>query len=455
MSLDDVFRKIEADHENAISALEDLVAIPSVSAENEGLQCADHLLSLIKNEIGFLTRKISTSGYPVVYAERHVGAKTSIIFYNHYDVQDPAPLNKWTSPPFQLTRHKNQLFGRGVSDTKGNIIARIFAIKAYQSIFQELPVNIKFVIEGQEEVGSPYLHEFINSHPELVEGSFCIWESGHRNADGAQQIWLGVKGILYLTIEVVGPKRDIHSSWGGVVENPAWELVRLLNSLKAPSGQILIDGFYDAVQPPTDHELIQLNSIPFDQKAYLEDFGIEKFEKTEPELKKIRYYSPILNINGLDSGYQGPGAKTILPAKAQAKIEFRLVPNQDPPDILQRFQRHLQDNNFGNVRILSHHGYPSARTPLNSPYLQLIRDAGQLVYGRPVIVHPSKSGSGPMHLFINKMDCFAFGCGHPQSRNHAPNENIFIADLLLNMKHFAAIFHSLRVKSFGVINERI
>lgn len=440
MTLEDVFQVIESYQEPSITKLQELVRIPSVSAENKGMECADALINILKKEIGFKVRKIPTSGYPVVYGEKNVGAETTLLFYDHYDVQPVDPLDEWESPPFEPIIHDEKLYGRGVSDNKGNIISRIFAIKAYQAVFGDLPLNIKFVIEGQEEIGSPYLHEFVETYPDLAQANFCIWESGHRDADRNQQVWLGVKGILYLNLEVATAKRDIHSSWGGVVENPAWDLVWLLNSLKGPDQEIQIEGFYDAVQEPTQDEIENLEAIPFNIEAYYEDFGIEEFLKTGMDLKKAYYYAPSLTIDGLTGGYQGPGDKTIIPAQAKAKIDFRLVPNQDPNDLLEKFKKHLQKNHIDDkIKIASYHGYPPARAPLSSQYLKLICETGEKIYNRPLVVHPTTAGSGPMYLF--NMDCLSFGCGNAFEQAHAPNENILIEDLLLNMKHLAAIFH--------------
>ena len=445
MSLQDVFDEIENSKEKALTTLKNIVRIPSISAQSKGVECSDALLELLKKEIGFETKKVATSGYPVVYAEK-MGAEKTLIFYDHYDVQPPDPLDDWDSPPFEPDIRDGKMFGRGVEDNKGNIIARIFAIKAYQDIFGRLPLNVKFVIEGQEEIGSPYLHEFVNSHPDLVQADFCIWESGHRNAERRQQIWLGVKGILYLNLMVSTAKRDVHSSWGGVVNSPAWELVWALSSLKNEDQLILLEGFYDDVQPPIKEELNNLENIPFDEKGHIEDFGIKNFIKTGNDLKKDYYYTPSLTIDGLDSGYQGPGAKTIIPAEAKAKIDFRLVPNQDPNDILEKFKKHLQKHHFKNMKITSSHGYPPARTALSSKYVSLVQKTGETIYGSPLIVHPTTAGSGPMFLFINKMDCLSLGCGHANSLVHAPNESIIIEDLLLNMQHLATVFHAFKTK---------
>ncbi|MHA1425005.1 MAG: M20/M25/M40 family metallo-hydrolase [Candidatus Helarchaeota archaeon] len=441
MTLEAVFEEIERKESKALAQLKRLVQIPSVSAENKGMECADVIQKLIQEEIGFTAQKLETSGYPVIFAEKNVGAKTTLIFYDHYDVQPVDPVEDWVSPPFEPEIREGKLYGRGVEDNKGNIIARIFAIKAFQAVYQ-LPLNIKFVIEGQEEIGSPYLYEFVEKYPDLVQADFCIWESGHRNANRRQQVWCGVKGILYMTLEIAQATRDIHSSWGGVVKNPAWDLVWALSSLKNQEQLILIEGFYDEVQPPTPGEIQHLTTIPFEEEAYLEDFGVSSFLQTGPDLKKAYYYSPSLTIDGIGSGYQGPGSKTIIPARASAKIDFRLVPNQNPTDIQKKFKRHLQKHHFTDIKITSAHGYPPARTSLTSKYLQIIQETGERIYGNPLIIHPTTAGSGPMYLFINKMDCISFGCGHANSLVHAPNENIILEDFIFNMKHLAAVFHS-------------
>lgn len=447
MHLNQVDLEIERDIGRTIDKIKQLVRVPSISAQNSGVECADLLVKLLKEEIGFKSEKIATSGYPVVFAEKQVGAAKTLVFYNHYDVQPVDPLDHWNSPPFEPEVKEGKLYGRGVEDNKGNIIARIHAIRAYESIFKQLPLNIKFIIEGQEEMGSPYLHEFVENHPDRVQGDFCIWESGERNASRQQQVWLGVKGILYLTLEAYGAKRQIHSGWGGVVENPAWELIWALGSLKNEEGRILIEDFYEGVQTPTKEELDNLTDIPFDEEAYIKDFGIKKFMKTDLELKKEYYYAPSLTIDGLGSGYQGSGAKTIIPDTAMAKIDFRLVPRQNPQEILNKLRNHLDRYNFKRVTITDSHGYPPARTPITSQYLQIVRETAEKIYGSPLIVHPTSAGSGPMYLFANKMDCVSFGCGHFGSNAHSPNENILIEDIILNMKHLAAIFHAFQGES--------
>jgi acetylornithine deacetylase/succinyl-diaminopimelate desuccinylase-like protein len=446
MSQQEVFETIENNKDRTIRTLKDLVQIPSISAEKKGIECADILIELLRKEIGFETQKFQTSEYPIVYAEKMNGSKKTLIFYNHFDVQPVDPLEAWKSPPFEPEVREGRMYGRGVEDNKGNIIARIFAIKAYQSIFKDLPLNIKFIIEGQEEVGSPHLHEFVEKYPKLAQGDLCIWESGHRNADRQQQVWLGVKGILYLFLELKTAERDIHSSYGAIVQNPAWELTWALSSLKNRDQRILIDGFYDTVQKPTEEELYHLETVPFLEKALCDDFGIQQFMKTGAELKRVYYYEPSLTIDGLSSGYQGTGSKTSIPSEAKAKIDIRLVPNQDPHDILEKFKIYFEKKNFKNIQIIQAHGYPPARTPISSEYLQIIRETGEKIYGQPLIVHPTSAGSGPMYLFINQMDCFSFGCGNENSLAHAPNENILLEDLVQNMKHLTSIFHYFSLK---------
>ena len=444
MQLKQVFDKIEQNLEETIARIQEIIRIPSISAEEKGIECADLLVDILKKEIGFEARKIATSGPPVVYAEKMQGAETTLIFYNHYDVQPVDPLDEWISPPFEPEVREGKLFGRGASDNKGNIMARVFAIKAYQSVFGKLPLNIKFVIEGNEEVGSGSFLEFVEKHPDLTQGDFCIWEYSGRDTEGRPQVKLGVKGILYLNLEISGGKKDLHSMWGPVVKNPAWELVWLLNSLKDQNGKILIDGFYDAVRTPTQEELELLGTIPFDEEANRKDLGIMGFTESGTDLKKAFYFSPAINIDGLDSGYQGPGSKTVIPSVAKAKLDIRLVPDQDPDDIIKKLEKHLEKHQFPNSKIVALHGYPPAKTPISSKYLKIICDTGEQIYNQPIVVHPSAGGSSPMYLLIRKMDCISLGCGHAQDNIHGPNENIVIDDLILNMKHLAAIFHAFK-----------
>ncbi|MDI6789025.1 MAG: M20/M25/M40 family metallo-hydrolase, partial [Planctomycetota bacterium] len=364
--------------------------------------------------------------------------KPTILFYNHYDVQPPDPLSEWVTGPFTAEIRSGRLFGRGAVDNKGNLIARFSAIKSFLDTGQALPVNIKFLIDGAEEIGSPGLVQFIEKYRSKLDAEFCIWELGKTNEKGAPELSLGVKGILYLELYVKGPKEDLHSSRGIIIPNSAWRLNWALSSLKASDERILINGFYDDCLKPTADDIRILSNNLLNEPKTKKEVGIKSFllNLSGRDLLKRYFYQPALNINGITTGYQGPGHKTVLPKEASAKIDFRLVPEQRPDDIVIKLRRHLDLRGFRDVKIVSSHGYPPARTPLNHPtlkkYLAPLNKLARKTYGKDFIIEPLSPASGPMYLFTSvlKMPCLAMGIGRSDSNLHAPNENIIISDYI-------------------------
>lgn len=424
----------------ALEALEGLIRIPSVSAQGAGIMEAARYLQGFFQQIGLDARVMETGGNPVVFAERDVGAGKTILFYNHYDVQPPEPLELWSSPPFEPTIREGRIYGRGAYDNKGNIIARALAMKA----LDEPPVNVRFLVEGEEEVGSKNLPRFVEEHGGLLKADLCIWESGSRDEEGRLQIDLGCKGILALELRARGPKADLHSSLSPIVPNPAWRLAWALSSMKGRGEEIEVEGFYDGVLEPTEEELEYLARIPFDEKWKLERYGLEEFlgGARGAEVLRRLYYSPAMNISGLGAGYQGEGSKTVLPSVAMAKLDVRLVPEQRPERVLGAIERHLQRGGFGDIELRCTEGYPAGRTPMDDPYVGLVAEAAREVYGGAVI-HPTSAGSGPMYLFTKRMPCISAGVGHADSNAHAPDESIYVENLFLGARHMALVMERL------------
>ena len=445
--LNEVFNYIDKHYEEAIRDLIKLCSQPSISARNEGLnECANLVKELLEN-IGAKVELLKINNAPpLVYAELTSNkSDKTLLFYNHYDVQPPEPLEEWKSPPFKPTIRNDKIYARGVSDNKGNIVARIKAIEAILKVTKELPLNIKFVIEGEEEIGSPNLPKYIEKYHEKFKANAGIWESGSKNAKEQLTIYLGVKGILYVELIAKGPNRDVHSASATLIPNPAWKIIRALSILKDENENILIPGFYEHVKPPSKEELEHISKIEFDTQKLKENLGLKQLllGLEGQEALKRHLYSPTCNICGLISGYTGPGGKTVLPSKAIAKIDFRLVPNQDPEDIYNKLKKYLKSKGFNDIEVkLLGKLYP-AKTPLNSPIVKATVNAAIKVYGKPPVIYPTMAGSGPMYLFIKKLGIpiSSTGVGYYASRAHAPNENIRIKDFIEGMKHVAAIIH--------------
>jgi acetylornithine deacetylase/succinyl-diaminopimelate desuccinylase-like protein len=447
MSLKDVFAYID-DHLDA--ALQDVVEfcrLPTVSAHGSAIdETARHTMRLLEAE-GFTTQLLpkQAPGFPVVYAEQPGAAPKTLLFYNHYDVQPPDPLDEWTSPPFEPQRRGDNFYGRGVSDDKGNIVSRMLALRALKQVFGDLPCNVKFCIEGDEEIGSPQIAPFVHQHRSLLSAEACVWEWGYALWDGSPTLMLGAKGLLCVDLTVQGPNRDVHSSFGTVVPNPAWRMAWALASIKAPDERILIDGFYDDVQDPTEEELATLRLLPDEGTEFLASLGLHAavLGVKDVDYRRRHIFEPTATINGLTSGYQGQGTKTVLPARASAKLDFRLVNNQDPVDIIRKLRAHLDRMGFEDVVIHQSSTERPARTQMDDPFVAVAQAAARDVYGKDAYIVPSMAATGPMYHFVHDLDMPAVmaGINYVGGRDHAPDEHVRIEDFRRGTKHIAAILH--------------
>jgi len=448
--VEQVYEYIEANWLNAIEDLKRLLSQPSISAQGAGIEEAAALTAGLLQEYGVPPRILPTpGGPPVVYGELQGDSPFTLLLYNHYDVQPPEPLELWSTPPFEPSIVDGKLYARGVSDNKGDIIARLLAIKAFLRARGRLPVSIKFLIEGEEEIGSPHLPAFIRENQALLKSDACLWEGGGLNWGDRPTITLGLKGIINVDLEVRGAVRDVHSSLAPIVPNPAWRLVWVLNSIKDADENILIDGFYDDVRPPTPEEIEAIEAIPSEEEEMRANLGIERFLKglKGVDLQLHSILEPACTINGIISGYTGEGSKTVLPCYARAKLDFRLVPDQRPDDIIAKLRKHLEKHGFTDMVLSAGEGENPARTPLDSPFASVVNDAAREVYGSEPIIKPSMSGSGPMFSFtdILAIPVASSGVSNPDSRDHAPDENIRLADFILSAKHVAAILDRCKV----------
>jgi len=447
VSLERAFGYIDEHLEGALDEVVRYCRLPTVSAHGSSIEeTARYTIALLEAE-GFEARALDKpqGGYPVVYAEQQGDGPGTLLFYNHYDVQPPDPLDEWTSGPFEPQRRDGKLFGRGVSDDKGNIVSRLLALRALKQAFGRLPCGVKFCIEGDEEIGSPAIEPFVEEHRGLLAADACVWEWGYALWDGSPTLMLGAKGLLCLDLSVQGANRDVHSSYGTVVPNPAWRLTWALASIKAPDERILIDGFYDAVKPPSEEELAALRALPDDATELLASLGLRSalLGVKDADYHRRHIFEPACTINGLTSGYQGQGTKTVLPARAAAKIDFRLVEDQDPEDILRKLRRHLDALGFADVVIRQSSTERPARTPMDDPFVSIAQKAAVDAYGREAFVVPSMAATGPMYSFIHDlgMPAVMAGINYVGGRDHAPDEHVRIEDFRRGTKHIAAILH--------------
>jgi len=422
-----------------------------VAAQNFGLrECATLAADMLKSR-GFEVEIISTDGAPVVFGERKGRVNKTVLFYNHYDVQPPEPLELWESPPFKPTLRDGKLFARGVSDDKGHLTSRLFAIDAFLDIDGELPCNIKFIIEGEEEISSIHLKDFVMSHADKLKADACIWEFGGVDHREVPVQFLGLRGICYVELSVETANIDVHSGLGGsIFPNAAWRLIWALSSLKDENEHIRIPGHYDLVLPPSERDRELMDALPETSEEYKTRYGVDHFIQNLTggvELRIAEVFEPTCTICGLTSGYQGEGSKTVLPARASAKVDFRLVPNQTPEQVLKSLRTHLDNEGYSDVNIKYLGGEKPARTDPDDPFVALVVETARPVYGVPMQIVPLSGGSGPNHVFVHflKLPVVSTGIGYPGSQAHAPNENIRVDLYLKGAMHIVRI-----LKEFGI-----
>jgi len=444
-----VYRYIDQHAQDLIRDLAELVKQPSVSAKREGMQeCAEKVESMLQ-ETGFSTRLLpEEDGNPVVYGElKSKHSKKTLLFYDHYDVQPPEPLEEWKFDAFSGKVHEGRIYGRGTSDNKGNIVSRIKAAEAFLKTIGDIPVNVKFVVEGEEEIGSPHLKPVMKQYNELFSNDATIWEFGGTNYEGRPEIYLGLKGVLSVELRAKGAIRDAHSANAPLIPNPAWRLIWALNTMKNDEDQILVEGFYDNVQQPSKEELQLLKEMPLEEKKLKKTYGLKEFlhGKTGYEAKKELLFSPTCTINGFLTGYTGPRSKTVLPKEAMVKLDFRLVPNQKPDGIFQKLVNHLKRRGFGDIETVQYGSTEPTKTPVTDPFVGIVAKAAEKVYEKRAVVYPTSAASGPMHLFRNLLGCpvVSAGCSHADAKVHAPNENLTIDGFIKGTKFMATIMNDL------------
>ena len=443
--MNDVFGYIDEHRQQFIERLQWLCRQPSIAAQNIGIQETARMVAQLMEQVGVKTELYATDGAPVVYGVVGVGPRTLLI-YNHYDVQPPEPLGEWQSPPFAAEIRDGKLYARGVADNKGNLVARLSAVEAWLQTRGALPLTVKFVVEGEEETSSEHLYQFVRQHQDLIKADGCLWEAGGKDIQENPGIYMGAKGILYVDLEVTGANRDLHSSQATIVPNAAWRLVWALSTLKDRSENILVDGFYDDVVEPSPDEIEYLRRLAAarDDDLRRRDLGIDQFllGVSGLQLVKRNLYQPTCTICGIESGYTGPGSKTVLPHRAAAKIDFRLVPNQRPDDIFEKVTRHFAQHGFADVEIRQLGAEHPARTPVDSALARVVQDTIPEIYGRDPLVSPLMAATGPMHELSAQfgIPTVGTGCGYAHSNGHAPNENIRLDDFFQHLKHVALLF---------------
>jgi acetylornithine deacetylase/succinyl-diaminopimelate desuccinylase-like protein len=433
--MDKVLDFINVNRDHYVDELKQYLAIPSISAlpqhKDDVRRCAQWTADEMRR-IGLQNVRVEeTSGHPIVYGEwlGAAGAPT-ILFYGHYDVQPVDPVDLWTSPPFDATVRDGEIYARGSADDKGQVFMHFKAVEAHIKQHGGLPVNMKFLIEGEEEVGSANLDHFVDGHKDLLKADVVVISDSPMFDRGVPSICYGLRGLAYYQIDLRGTKSDLHSgSFGGAVANPAMVLAQILAQMKDKSGRIKIAGFYDDVVELTAEERAEFAKLPFNERKYRQELGAPKLfgETGYTTLERI-WGRPTFEVNGLLAGFTGDGAKTVIPALAMAKVSMRLVPNQDPQKIGDLFEAYLKKVAPKSVEltVTRMHGGKPWMTAFDNRFVQAAGRAIERGFGqRPVFNR--EGGSIPVVATFQDvlgLPCVLFGVGLPDQNAHAPDEKL-------------------------------
>ena len=445
--LDAVFAHIDANADSFVSRLMDYVSNPSISAQNIGIREVSMLLVGILKGLGMDAEAVPTSGHPMVLGRRGDDLdKPTVLLYGHYDVQPPEPLELWHSPPFEPEIRDGRIWARGVGDNKGQHFAQLLAIESHLAVHGTLPCNVIFLLEGEEEVGSPHIAEFVRKHAARLKADLVLTADGPLHPSGQPLITFGVRGMAGFELRAKTANSDAHSgNYGGVMPNAIWQLVHLLSTMKRPDGTITIEGLSDPVAPPTKAELAASKALPHDHAAFLARTGMAKLdEPTDRAFFDRLMFHPTLTINGLHGGYDGPGSKTVLPAEAVAKCDIRLVEAMTPDQALGCVRAHVKKH-APDVAFIPMGGMLPSKTPMDAPFAEAVKQAVTRGHGTVPLLYPVVGGSLPDYVFtkILGLPAYVTPYANADEANHAPNENMEIALFLKGIRTGAALLAAL------------
>jgi len=445
--LDDVYTLIDHERSSHLNRLIQYLRQPSISAYGECMQETAHYLMDWLQRMEFDSFCLPTAGWPMVVGRRtDAPGKPPVLIYGHYDVQPPDPLEAWISPPFEPTIRNGRLYARGVGDNKGQHFANLLGVETLLACRDRLPCNVVFLLEGEEERGSPHMPEFVSQNRDLLQADLVIVSDGPVHTSGRCVLEFGVRGVASFELRAHGANQDLHSgNWGGVAPNPLWTLVHLLSTMKNAQGEVTIEGFYDRVLPPGELERAALDALPVDEQEVKSRLGLKEFDAPldRPFYDRLSLF-PTFTINGLHGGYSGPGSKTVLPHEAFVKCDIRLVEAQSVEDILDRVEAHVKCHAPG-VEFIRQGGMDPSRPPLDSPYAAPLFAAISHAQGEEPLRVPAMGGSLPNYVFtkILGLPTFVVPYANADEANHAPNENMEVERFYRGIKTCAAMLDFL------------
>lgn len=447
MALEDVFAHIDAHREAYVARLMEYVRHPSISAHDVGIREVAALLVDHLQGLGMTAEAVPTSGHPMVLGHRNdAPGKPTVLLYGHYDVQPPDPLELWESPPFEPTIRNGRIYARGIGDNKGQHFAQLLAIEAHLAVHGTLPCNVIVLLEGEEEIGSPRIGEFVAAHADRLKADVVVTADGPLHPSGHPIVTLGVRGMISLELRVRTGRTDAHSgNHGGTMPNAIWTLVQLLATMKDTDGRITIDGLTDPILAPTPQEQAAMDALPVDVGSYLAEMGLSGLDgPADRGFHERLMFHPTLTINGLHGGYGGPGTKTVLPCEAHAKIDIRLVEAMTPEQAFACVEAHVAGH-APEVEVVRLGSMLPSRTPMASPYTDIVMGAVEAARGVTPYLYPCVGGSLPDYVFTKTLGLPAFVTPYANAdeANHAPNENLEIELFHAGIRTGAALLDRL------------
>ncbi|HJU53961.1 MAG TPA: M20/M25/M40 family metallo-hydrolase [Pyrinomonadaceae bacterium] len=442
-------RYVERHARSFTERLQALCRMPSVAARGTGMRAMAEAVEKLMQRSGAGTRAFKIgSGFPIIFGECGAGSHCFLV-YGHYDVAPVGQLTSWSSGPFAAEVKGGKLYARGSANSKGDLVARLAAVEAYQKTFGKLPVCLRFIVEGEAGIGSPSLYRFTAENADLLNAEGCIWEEGNKDTQERFVISLGFKGITFIELRVHGARTDLHSKWGAIVPNPAWRLVQALATVTSPKGVITIDGFSSAVAPIEPEDAGALKEIELDEAGLKREFRISHWVRgmRGSSLVKEHIFGPTCTICGIQTGHTEAGPKTVLPSYAMARLDFRLVPDLTPAGVVRLLREHLDVRGFKDVEVIELGSAPVIKSSSQSVVARAAIEAAPEVYGGPSVVYPLNPASGPVGAICGAtmppIPVVSFGTSYAGSNPHGPDENIRLEDFLQSVKFFGRVIHNL------------
>jgi acetylornithine deacetylase/succinyl-diaminopimelate desuccinylase-like protein len=446
----------EENKQRFVDELKDLLRIPSISTDPDHKKDVQRAAEMVANELKRIGLEhveiIPTKGHPLIYADwLHAGGKPTVLCYAHYDVQPAEPLEEWKSPPFEPAIRNSNIYARGAVDDKGQLWMQLKAFEAMMKAGKgKLPINMRVLIEGEEEVGGESISEYVRKHGQKLKADFALVTDTELFAPELPTLCVGLRGLVYTEIEAQGAMTDLHSGmYGGAAPSPVFALIEIISKLKDASGHVLIPGFYDAVKEPTAAELKAWDSLPFDEEEYRKKEVGSTVLTGEPGYSVLyrTWARPTLEVHGIPGGFTGPGAKTVIPARASAKVSMRLVPDQDPDDILEKYKKAVQAFTPRGIKvnIKVHSKGPASVVGTDNKYIKAATKALHDVFKKDTVFIRS-GGSIPIVSDFEdylKIPSVMMGMGLPDDNLHAPNEKFHLPNFHRGIEAIIRFFHIL------------